>query len=851
MVIGIFACLSAATMQAGTATADAGGQVAIPTANDADILVMGKRMAGSAIGEIEPVAVLNPDAIHALGAVSMKELIERLKPLTTSATGGEPVLLLNGRRISSYQELQTIPPEAIERTEVLPEAEAARFGFAPTVRILNFITKKQFRAVTVQLLPGTATEGGGETNYAEMTATRIDGPRRASLSVSHLRINPVEQTQRRILPDPAVLYAVQGNVTGINGASLDPRLDALAGAAVPVAAVPTDPAARGALAGYLATANRPAVTDLGPWRWLQPRSDRVTVDATIGSPIGRSLDGSLNLSMEAQHSVGHNGLAPVLLTVPGDNPALPFGDDVLLYRYLPDTVLRQRNTSLNLHAGGTLQGGLGRWTWNTTTNYDRVRGVAVSDQGIAVDPLQDAVVAGGNPLAPIDPAQAVLIANRSRTVTGTVVSKVVATGPTLRLPAGPAQVTLTADYARSSSSGFQSAIADTRVDLTRTTRGGSINATLPIARPDGQFLTRLGQLSANGMIGLSDVSDFGRLLNLNYGMNWAPMRPVQFNASVNETQAAPAISLLTDPTLAAPNIPFFDFATGNSVLVTTVVGGNAALAPERRRVTTLGVAVTPLKGKDLRFGLDYLDTRIRNQAVMLGAATPAVQRAFPDRFVRDAGGVLTQVDLRSVNIDRERERKLRLTTSLYLQIGPTPPPPPAPPAGLSATLPTPPPAPPKPRPSIFASVTTSMRLDNVVTLRPGLAPLDLLDGETLNGTGGRPRWEVEANIGGNMGPFNLGTFSRLQGPTRIRSDLAASDLRFSARTWIVLYSQIDIEKLVARPWTKRLSMQLTVENLLNDRIDVTDRTGAVPNRFQPAFIDPVGRSIRVGVRKLF
>lgn len=33
--------------------------------------------------------------------------------------------------------------------------------------------------------------------------------------------------------------------------------------------------------------------------------------------------------------------------------------------------------------------------------------------------------------------------------------------------------------------------------------------------------------------------------------------------------------------------------------------------------------------------------------------------------------------------------------------------------------------------------------------------------------------------------------------------------------------------------------------------DVRDATGAVPNRFQPAYLDPVGRSIRVGVRKLF
>jgi iron complex outermembrane receptor protein len=48
-----------------------------------------------------------------------------------------------------------------------------------------------------------------------------------------------------------------------------------------------------------------------------------------------------------------------------------------------------------------------------------------------------------------------------------------------------------------------------------------------------------------------------------------------------------------------------------------------------------------------------------------------------------------------------------------------------------------------------------------------------------------------------------------------------------------------------------LSVQFTVENLLNDRIDVRDRNGATPNRFQAAYLDPLGRSIRLGLRKLF
>lgn len=77
------------------------------------------------------------------------------------------------------------------------------------------------------------------------------------------------QSQRDIVPDPDTLFATTGNVTGVNGASLDPRLDALAGRSVTLAGVPIDPAARGTLAAY---ANSPgAVTDLGVGTQNGPR----------------------------------------------------------------------------------------------------------------------------------------------------------------------------------------------------------------------------------------------------------------------------------------------------------------------------------------------------------------------------------------------------------------------------------------------------------------------------------------------------------------------------------------------------------------------------------------------------
>lgn len=155
------------------------------------------------------------------------------------------------------------------------------------------------------------------------------------------------------------------------------------------------------------------------------------------------------------------------------------------------------------------------------------------------------------------------------------------------------------------------------------------------------------------------------------------------------------------------------------------------------------------------------------------------------------------------------------------------------------------------RATLFTSLTGSWRLADRARPRAGGAEIDLLDGGTLDGRGGRARWEVEGTVGVSKGAVTLNSYWEVQGPTRVRDPLPASDLRFSGRTWIVLDARADVGQLVPRGWTRQMTINLTVENLLNDRIDVRDATGAVPNRFQPAYLDPVGRSVRLGVRKLF
>lgn len=810
-----------------------------------EIVVIGKRPPGSALGDAAPVAVLDAEAIRAMGVTSIDELLNLLKPLTTSNSGGEPVFLLNGRRISGYREIQTLPPEALERTEILNEQDSARFGFPSTVRVVNFVTKKRFRALTIEQGAGTTTDGGGGTLAAEVGATRIEGDRRTTLAITYDRQNQLLATERPYQLDNDTLFDRTGNLRGLNGGSIDPALDRLAGRPVTAAAVPTDPAVRADVRAYAADATR--ATDLSPFLSL-PSRDQLKVDLTHAVPIGKTMTGSLNLIMDAQRGYEWNGLQGAALRLPAANPASPFDDDVLLYRYVDEAgTLIQRTDNLTLHAGSTVQGGIGRWIWTVSGEYDRVRARAAVDRGVDPAVLQAAVDAGADPYDLSDRiATAGRIITRSRTLTNTATAKATANGPLFNLPAGQALLTLNADYAYSDSNGRLADNAGAATALTRTIAGSSASLDLPIASADRGVLDAIGTVSANATLGVTSVSDYGSLTTSNLALRWNPWRPIQITVSINTAQTPPAIAALTNPIVTIPNTPFFDFVTGASALITVTSGGNTDLAPEERQIRTLGLDWQPIKGRELRLNLAYVDTRITDQLVYPGSATAELQAAFPERFERDALGQLLRADLRPINAFQERERKITTGWSFFGQIGPKPPAP-TPPAKDA-----PPPPPPRQRPMLWSFTTLTARLDDQLVLRPGQPQLDLLDGASLDGNSGRSRYEVQANIGGSYGPLRLGTYLFWRAPTRIRSTIAESDLRFTPATTMGIYSQLEGQQLAPKAaWAKGVTFQFEVRNLLNDRPDVRDRNGAVPFRFQPAFLDAYGRIVKLSVRKLF
>src|SRR4029453_10281992 len=128
-----------------------------------EIVVTGQRPRGSVVGDIPAENVLNARDIRATGATSISELLDAVAAQTGSARGrdgGRPVLLLNGQRISGFRELRDLPPEAIERMEILPEEVALKYGYSADQRVVNIVLRRRFNSTNIELRGKGATDGG-------------------------------------------------------------------------------------------------------------------------------------------------------------------------------------------------------------------------------------------------------------------------------------------------------------------------------------------------------------------------------------------------------------------------------------------------------------------------------------------------------------------------------------------------------------------------------------------------------------------------------------------------------------------------------------------------------------------
>lgn len=183
-----------AAQEAGQSSAEAGQPAQVTTLKE--ITVTGSRIKRTDLEQALPITIIEKQTIDAQGITSAEQLLQFLNIAGNGADGltsaavdmdlGElrgtagvsganlrgqgsdaTLVLLNGRRVATHGlrgqavDLNSIPFAAIERVEVLRDGASAMYGTDAIGGVINFITRTDYRGVTLNAGVDVTGDGGG------------------------------------------------------------------------------------------------------------------------------------------------------------------------------------------------------------------------------------------------------------------------------------------------------------------------------------------------------------------------------------------------------------------------------------------------------------------------------------------------------------------------------------------------------------------------------------------------------------------------------------------------------------------------------------------------------------------
>ncbi len=783
-----------------------------------EVVITGSAPRGSVPGDVKPELVLNPADIRAYGVGSLAELLTELEPQTRSGRGrggGAPVLLLSGRRISGFGEIRDIPPEAIERIDILPEEAALKLGYRADQRVVNIVLRRRFRSFTVELDGSAATDGGTAGQDVELSVLRLNPNGRLNLDVEYERDSILLESERDIVQDPAA-----------------PRQDI-------------------------------------QFRSLRPETQNLTINGVLSRNIGKTV-ATANLRME-------QNMSDSLLGLPsgGTNP------------------LERSSTTSTLQGGVSLNGDLStKWRWSLTSNWDRIESRTLTDRDTGLTDWAQSVSHVGSidglvngPIADL-PAGAINtslrlsgrtsdldaqsrragqyvatdIGRTSGSARANIDLPIASRNRTVLTPLGNlslnanAEVEQLSDFGTLFTYGYGanwSPIDGLRMLASFTEEEGAPSAqqlgnpvvatpnvrvfdfvrgeTVDITRTDG---------------GNPDlIADNRSVMKL--GLNYQPVQKLDLSLNIDYTKSIIRNPIASFPTATAEiEAAFPDRFTRD---------GSGQLS----RIDNRPINFARSEREQLRWGLNF----------SAPIASPLARKAAEEFRARREAMIAA----------RERQQQQGQSGEAAPQ---TPPDGARPPRGEGA-----PGAGPGGGPRFGGGggrgpggggfggfgggpgggggggrlqfgVFHTVALTDRITIRDGLPELDLLDGSATGSRGGSPRHQVEVRAGVVRDGIGLRLNADWQSATRVDGGTTgAGQLRFDDFTTVGLrlFANFGPQFKFVRDnrWLAGTRVVLSVDNVFDSRLKVTDGTGGTPYSYQPALLDPVGRTVRISVRKLF
>ncbi|MEI4506183.1 hypothetical protein WBQ88_04365 [Sphingopyxis sp. CCNWLW253] len=803
----------------------------IVSPDDPDEIVVTAARRGEA--EVPAETEFGEGEIASRGADSIQDLLTRLAPFI-DGSGEEPVILINGKPAGFDRSILSYPAEALDRLAVLKPEAAALYGERAGKRVVNLVLKKKFAMLNADAGADFATAGGRYGGTLSIRRTAISGDTRWNAQARVGADSAFRKTARSLPRQDGVFDSV-GFISVPGGGEIDPSLSLAAGERVTAAAIPAG-AQTGAprLDDFAATAGDLHPVDPSRFETLQSSRRNAALGIGVTRPLG-DFSVALNLDASRSSSDGLRGLPMASVVIPAGHPWSPFAGDVVLTRpFAGERALRADNGATSLGASLTLTGNIRGWQTSVAASYARSWADNFLESGVDIARAQQLIDdrdPAFNPYGLWD--EGLMIATRTRTKGENLSARLNVRKAVIDLPAGPLTWNLTANTGRNRTQNRESDASGNLIasnSVTRNQSSGLMSLSIPISRGGGTGPGWLGDLTVDLTANAHAMTNSRLQKGFGGNISWSPWPVLQLRGGIDYADAAPSFDQLDGPIVTTIN-RMFDYARQEIAEPVWITGGNPNLKRGRRQSLAFSATVRPLGNQILTLNFGYRQSVAKGGLAAFPELTPAIEAAFPERVTRDAAGRLVAVDARAINLARDTNADLSTGVALRLALGGG--------EGRSETAGDP--------LQLNLSLNHGKRLKSELLTRPGVPVIDQLR------AGGQSRHSLsfQASIGrrgiGGTLSGNWSSPGRLRGGDEV--------FVFKPPLKLNLSAFIEPDRIFAVPGRKGLmsglKLSVDINDLLNGYRRVTREDGTVPAGYSRDEIEPLGRVVRLTVRKKF
>lgn len=648
-----------------------------------------------------PVTIIRTEELQRAGVTNAEQAVQfisqqqggRVTSGSVSGTNGgssfadlrslgaqRTLVLLNGRRVASNPydtvavDLNTLPLTAVERIETLSDGASSVYGTDAIAGVINFITRRNYKGLTVDAQTQMTQHGGGNVHTAGVLGGIGDYDRQGWNVYGSLGYRKQESmlgTERDFM---RTSYLPSRGFDGTSPTTFPANYSQVVGGVTTVAAAnPTSPGCApevGSISVPEANGTRVrCFADTQMYTNVVPLQEQINAYLRGNLALGDNHRGSLEyfrstnkiVAQIAPSPEGGLAVAPdspyypgrgIYAAAPGLNATQPINVN---WRTTAIGPRRSQQEGVTQRLMANVEGTFGEFDYNAAlvrsqANVDGtflsgwpttqglrngLRGCVLTGSGAATNPCGPSLGLFLNPFGPQTAAgQAYLDANQVRGKVQESESTLTSAQLTVSrnfgsLAGGPVGVALTGEFRKEENLYL--------TDVPKVSQAASSGLAGQGARREGERdiqalgleinLPVLKQLEVNLAVRTDKYSDFGSTTNPKISARWNPTNNLLVRGSYNTGFAAPSLTQLyapnattftatryNDPVLC-PNGVVNTAAGGQAardcgIQFQRLTGGNATLTPEKSDAFSLGFVLQATR--EWSFGVDYWNYHIKN-----------------------------------------------------------------------------------------------------------------------------------------------------------------------------------------------------------------------------------------------